>query len=243
MHVSANTGCSSYARSSRCSLVMSRAQAAGAGHGVCHPQTVGSWSTKRGQRTCLSDPRCGLRADWGKFSKPLCLFCPFCDSSGSSLACRVRAGQAWRMENRFMNTLGLSPALTARLRRTAVAASCVPPAVLLHEFGHWIGYVLAGIPDATVHYASSGFRNQPAFWNAVRDGDMALAGTMASVAGAGIAAFLGIAVSWGLMVGGALLVRRPAMRTVAAAMVFASAVRFVPVGLFLFCEKRCQGQN
>jgi len=104
----------------------------------------------------------------------------------------------------------------------------------LHEFGHWIGYVLAGIPDATVHYASSGFRNQPAFWNAVRDGDMALAGTMASVAGAGIAAFLGIAVSWALMVGGALLVRRPAMRTVAAAMVFASAVRFVPVGLFLF---------
>jgi hypothetical protein len=114
-----------------------------------------------------------------------------------------------------------------------VAACCVPPAVLLHEFGHWIGYILAGLPEPTVQYASSGFRHQPAFWTAVRAGDMALAETMGSVTGAGIAAFLGIAVSWGLMMGGAQLVRRPAIRIIAAAIVFASAVRFVPVGLFL----------
>lgn len=123
--------------------------------------------------------------------------------------------------------------LTDRLRRIALAAVCVPPAVLLHEFGHWIGNVLAGLPEPTLHYASTGFRNQPAFWTAVRTGDMALAETMGSVTGAGIAAFLGIAISWGLMIGCAWLARRPAARIVAAAVVFASAVRFVPVGLFL----------
>lgn len=124
-------------------------------------------------------------------------------------------------------------ALTDRLRRIALVALCVPPAVLLHEFGHWIGNALAGLPEPTLHYASTGFRNQPAFWTAVRTGDMALAETMGSVTGAGIAAFLGIAMSWGLMIGCAWLVRRPAVRIVAAAVVFASAVRFVPVGIFL----------
>lgn len=123
--------------------------------------------------------------------------------------------------------------LTDRLRRILLAALWVPPAVLLHEFGHWIGYALAGLPEPTIQYASSGFRHQPAFWNAVRAGDMALAETMGSVTGAGIAAFLGIAVSWSLMLGGAWIVRRPTVRMVAAAVVLASAVRFVPVGLFL----------
>jgi hypothetical protein len=122
-------------------------------------------------------------------------------------------------------------AFADRLRRTVLAAFCVPPAVLLHEFGHWIGNTLAGLPEPTLHYASSGFRNQPAFWNAVRSGDMALAETMGSVTGAGIAAFLGIAISWGLMIGGTWLVRRRIARIVAAAMVLASAVRFVPVGI------------
>ncbi|MDX2261496.1 MAG: hypothetical protein SFU84_07330 [Gemmatimonadales bacterium] len=124
-------------------------------------------------------------------------------------------------------------ALVDRLRRGILAACWVPPAVLAHEAGHWIGYVLAGLPEPTIQYASSGFRDQPAFWNAVRAGDMALAETMGSVTGAGIAAFLGIAVSWGLMLGGAWLVRRPRVRIAAAAVVLASAVRFVPVGLFL----------
>jgi hypothetical protein len=124
--------------------------------------------------------------------------------------------------------------LTDRLRRISMAALCVPPAVLLHEFGHWIGNTLAGLPEPTIHYASSGFRNQPAFWNAVRAGDMALAETMGNVVGAGIGAFLGIAISWGLMIGGAWLVRRPAARIVAASLVLASAVRFIPVGIFLF---------
>lgn len=123
--------------------------------------------------------------------------------------------------------------MTDRLRRIAVAAACVPPAVLLHEFGHWIGNVLAGLPEPTLHYASTGFRSQPAFWTAVRTGDMALAETMGSVTGAGVAAFLGIAISWGLMLGCAWLVRRPAARVVAAAVVLASAVRFLPVGIFL----------
>ncbi len=124
-------------------------------------------------------------------------------------------------------------AATHRLRRIALAALCVPPAVLLHEFGHWVGNTLAGIPEPTLHYASTGFRNQPAFWSAVRAGDMALAETMGSVSGAGVAAFLGIAISWGLMIAGAWLVRRPPLRIVASAVVFASAVRFVPVGIFL----------
>lgn len=124
-------------------------------------------------------------------------------------------------------------ALTDRLRRIAVAAVCVPPAVLLHEFGHWIGNALAGLPEPTLHYASTGFRNQPAFWTAVRTGDMALAETMGSVTGAGIAAWLGIAISWALMIGGAWLVRRPHIRVGAAAVALASSVRFVPVGIFL----------
>lgn len=124
-------------------------------------------------------------------------------------------------------------ALTDRLRRIALAALCVPPAVLLHEFGHWVGNAMAGLSEPTLHYASTGFRNQPAFWTAVRTGDMALAETMGSVTGAGIAAFLGIAISWGLMIGCAWLVRTPTARIVAAAVVLASAVRFVPVGIFL----------
>lgn len=121
--------------------------------------------------------------------------------------------------------------LTDRLRRIAVAAACVPPAVLLHESGHWIGNTLAGLPDATIHYASTGFRNQPAFWNALRAGDMALAETMGSVTGAGIGAFLGIAMSWILMIVGAWLVRRPALAIVAGAIALASSVRFVPVSI------------
>lgn len=121
--------------------------------------------------------------------------------------------------------------LKDRLRRIAIAAACVPPAVLLHELGHWVGNTMAGLPDATIHYASTGFRNQPAFWSALRAGDMALAESMGSVTGAGIAAFLGIAMSWALMIAGAWLVRRPAIRLIAGAIVFASAVRFVPVGL------------
>lgn len=121
--------------------------------------------------------------------------------------------------------------LKDRVRRIAIAAACVPPAVLLHELGHWVGNTMAGLPDATIHYASTGFRNQPAFWSALRAGDMALAESMGSVTGAGIAAFLGIAMSWVLMTAGAWLVRRPAMRLIAGAIVLASAVRFVPVGL------------
>lgn len=121
--------------------------------------------------------------------------------------------------------------LKERLRRIAIAVACVPPAVLLHELGHWVGNTMAGLPDATIHYASTGFRNQPAFWSALRAGDMALAESMGSVTGAGIAAFLGIAMSWVLMIAGAWLVRRPAIRLIAGAIVLASAVRFVPVGL------------
>lgn len=121
--------------------------------------------------------------------------------------------------------------LENRLRRIAVAAACVPPAVLLHELGHWVGNTLAGLPDTTIHYASTGFRDQPAFWTALRAGDLALAETMGSVTGAGIGAFLGIAMSWLLMMTGAWFVRRTAFQTVAAAMVLASAVRFVPVGI------------
>ncbi|MDX2220581.1 MAG: hypothetical protein SF172_16300 [Burkholderiales bacterium] len=127
--------------------------------------------------------------------------------------------------------------LKDRLRRIAIAAACVPPAVLLHELGHWVGNTLAGLPDATIHYASTGFRNQPAFWSALRAGDMALAETMGSVTGAGIGAFLGIAMSWVLMIAGAWLVGLPAIRTirvVAGAIVLASAVRFVPVGVMFF---------
>jgi len=81
-------------------------------------------------------------------------------------------------------------ALTARLRRIALVAACVPPAVWLHELGHWLGYGLAGLPEPTVHYASSGFKDQPAFWSAVRAGDFALAETMGSLNGAALAAFL-----------------------------------------------------
>lgn len=124
--------------------------------------------------------------------------------------------------------------LRDRARRAAAAALCVPPAVLLHEIGHWVGYLMAGLAEPTLHYASSGFRDQPAFWTAVRAGDLAQAEAIGSVAGAGVAAFLGIAMTWGLMLGGAWLVRHPALRVTAAAMVIASAVRFVPVGLFLF---------
>lgn len=119
----------------------------------------------------------------------------------------------------------------SRLRRFIVAALCVPPAVLLHELGHWVGNTLAGLPEPTLHYASTGFRDQPAFWNAVRAGDMALAQTMGSVTGAGIGAFLGVAVTWGLMIGGAWLVRKPVVGIAAAALVLASAVRLLPVSI------------
>lgn len=124
--------------------------------------------------------------------------------------------------------------LADRLRRIALAVACVPPAVLLHELGHWVGNTLAGLPEATIHYASTGFRNQPAFWSALRAGDLTLAETMGSVTGAGIGAFLGVAMSWVLMIGGAWLVRHPAISIVAAAMVLASAVRFVPVSVLFF---------
>jgi hypothetical protein len=119
----------------------------------------------------------------------------------------------------------------SRLRRFMAAALCVPPAVLLHEFGHWVGNTLAGLPEPTLHYASSGFRDQPAFWNAIRAGDMALAQTMGSVTGAGIGAFLGVAVTWGLMIGGVWLVRKPVVGIAAAALVLASAVRLLPVSI------------
>lgn len=124
--------------------------------------------------------------------------------------------------------------LLDHLRSIAIAALCVPPAVLLHELGHWVGNTWAGLPDATIHFASTGFRHQPAFWSALRAGDVALAESMGSVSGAGIGAFLGIAMSWGLMIGGAWLIRHPSLRIVAGAMVFASAVRFVPVGIMFF---------
>ena len=129
-----------------------------------------------------------------------------------------------------MTTLrGSSPIIS--FRNLLLAAATVPVAVLLHEAGHVAGYVAYGLPDPSLHYASSGFAGQAEMWELLRRGDREGAEAIGSVRGAGLATVLAILISYVSALAGLWALHRRLWGVVPAAFALAAATRFPLIAL------------
>jgi hypothetical protein len=114
--------------------------------------------------------------------------------------------------------------LRARGAALVVAALAVPPAVLLHEAGHYWTDRAFGV-ESSIHYASTGFPDEAEFWKLVRAGNHEGASKIADVRGAGWSALAGLLVSYGMIGLGVWGVRRSG-RLACLVLASAPAMRF-----------------
>ena len=78
-------------------------------------------------------------------------------------------------------------------------AVSVPPAALLHELGHFLVFWSLGLPGATLHYGSAGFRGSGGFFNAVMKGDLVAAAEFAPVWGVATALSMGLIATYAVV--------------------------------------------
>ena len=93
-----------------------------------------------------------------------------------------------------------------------------------HELGHLSGYVVFGLPEPTLDYASTGFVDQPEFWSRLQAGNLTGARALANIGHAGIAALLGPVVTY-LLIGLGLVTLARTGRLVGGAVAVCAAVR------------------
>jgi len=71
----------------------------------------------------------------------------------------------------------------------------VPLAVLLHELGHVVFYLVFGFPDVVLHYSSATYATERTFWQLISRGNFAAAASTIPLWKAGIATAAGLLVT------------------------------------------------
>lgn len=110
------------------------------------------------------------------------------------------------------------------------AALLMPIGIVLHEAGHYLGYLYFDLPGATLSYASGGFTGMRDFWIHLRDSDLEAACAIAPILPVGITALLGPLVTIALgSIGLIMLLARNSM--FGGALAFTSFFRAAPIAL------------
>lgn len=130
-----------------------------------------------------------------------------------------------------MATTASPSSLAARPRSPvlslAAAAAAFPIAVLTHELGHLLVYLLLGVPGVELHYASASFAGSEAFWEHIRAGDRARAAQIAPVAGVAASSGAGLAISFITVLACAVLASRGRTHPFIAGLGLAASLRFL----------------
>jgi hypothetical protein len=112
----------------------------------------------------------------------------------------------------------------AWLTAAALSAVVLPLTIQAHELGHLSAYVLFGLPEPTLDYASTGFGDQPEFWRRLQAGDVTGARALANIGYTGVAALLGPLVTY-VLIGLGLASLARTGRLVGAAVAVCAAAR------------------
>lgn len=130
-----------------------------------------------------------------------------------------------------MATTASPSSLAARPRglvlSLAAAAAAFPIAVLTHELGHFLVYLLLGLPGVELHSASVSFAGSEAFWEHIRAGDRARAAQIAPVAGVAAAIGAGLTISFITVLACTVLAWRGRTHPFIAGLGLAASLRFL----------------
>lgn len=99
------------------------------------------------------------------------------------------------VESAVLPTLQITSSWRLALRWIGASAIAVPLAVLLHEFGHLLAYLTFGFQGVALHYSSSTYSLEKAFWQQVYRGNLAAAASLIPPWKVGLATAAGIFIS------------------------------------------------
>jgi hypothetical protein len=85
-----------------------------------------------------------------------------------------------------------SSSLLHGLKWAGAPVVAVPAAVILHEIGHLIAYLIFGFGGATLHYSSATYNNENTFWQLISRGDFGAAAAINPIWQAGMATAAGL---------------------------------------------------
>lgn len=95
-------------------------------------------------------------------------------------------------ESVVMSALQIAPSWRHALKWIGASAIAVPVAVLLHELGHLLAYVIFGFQGTELHYSSSTYSLEKTFWQQVYRGNLPAAASMIPLWKVGLATAAGI---------------------------------------------------
>ncbi len=90
----------------------------------------------------------------------------------------------------------------------ALATIFAPAAIVIHEAGHFLGYVVFGFPEPKLHYASAGWDGIQEFSRHLRAGELAEAQSIADIGQSGIASAAGPLMTYVMIAAGLWALRR-----------------------------------
>ncbi|XUU60909.1 hypothetical protein ACRAQ6_01150 [Erythrobacter sp. HA6-11] len=106
----------------------------------------------------------------------------------------------------------------------------LPAGIVLHELGHYLGYIYYELPNPALAYASGGFEGMRDFWILLREGKETAAADIAPIFAAGVSSLLGPLVT--IILGGSglalLVIRRSVL---GGALAFTAFFRAAPIAL------------
>lgn len=113
------------------------------------------------------------------------------------------------------------------LRWAALTALAVPFAVLLHELGHFASHLLLGLKGTALHYSSTTYELERAFWVAYRDGGAQAAGAVIPVWKVAASTAAGLIVTYAVVAACCLFVSRRGPHPFVVGLGLVSPLRFV----------------
>ena len=105
-----------------------------------------------------------------------------------------------------------------------LSAVVLPLTIQAHELGHLSAYVLFGLSEPTLDYASTGFADQPEFWRRLQAGNVTGARALANIGHAGVGALFGPVVTY-MLIGLGLVSLARTGRLVGGAVAVCAAAR------------------
>lgn len=96
------------------------------------------------------------------------------------------------IESAIIPTLKINSTWRLALKWFGASAVAVPLAVLAHELGHLLAYLTFGFQGVALHYSSSTYTLEKAFWQQVYSGNLPTAASMIPIWKVGLATVAGI---------------------------------------------------
>lgn len=133
-------------------------------------------------------------------------------------------------QSAVISALQIAPSWRQALRWIGASAMAVPLAVLLHELGHLLAYLIFGFQGAALHYSSSTYSLEKVFWQQVYRGNLPAAASMIPLWKVGLATAFGVVITCSVTLVCLYIAARKSPHPLVVALGIFSPVRFVSGG-------------